>query len=71
MNITTKRNLILTTLFALSVWAIVWGCLELGKLGTITMNNLGLIFMFVILFGVFGAVGFGVALLHRIWTDAE
>jgi hypothetical protein len=71
MTITTKRNLILTTLLALSVWAIVWGATELGKLGSIERDNYGVLFMFVILFGVFAVVGFGVALLHRIWTEAE
>ena len=72
MTITTKRNLILAGLLAGFVWAIVWGITELGKLeNNYSVENYSVMFMFVILFGFFGSVITGVALLRRIWTEAE
>ena len=72
MTITTKRNLILTALFAGFIWAIVWGSMELGKCDTTySTENWSVSFMFVITLGAFGAVMSGVALLRRIWTEAE
>jgi hypothetical protein len=71
MTITTKRNLILAGLLAGFVWAIVWGFGEMAKLSEFSMENASIAYGFVIMFGCFGSVIMGVALLRRIWTEAE
>ena len=71
MTITTKRNLILTGLLAGFVMAIVWGFGEMAKLDTFSMDNASLAYGFVIMVSCFGSVITGVALLRRIWTEAE
>jgi uncharacterized ion transporter superfamily protein YfcC len=72
MTITTKRNLILASLFALSVWAMVWGVMELGNaVSNVATRDFAIVFIFAVFFGLIGAVMSGVALLRRIWTEAE